>query len=110
MDPAHLIDTASHLRGIEHHRVHPFSMSKTDVVRPFRPDAHQQPVIITQPWIGNHQEHPQSTKNPALESQWVLQPVRPDALPDSIVDARSPVSIIGVSTRNANRIVCRGQQ
>lgn len=101
MDPGHSIDASNDLRGITH------KLSKTDYLRSWNSDKHTSPQVVTVPWLPTHTERPQSVKNPALEQEWVLNPVRPDSLPDSIVDARGPQSIIGMSTRQGNRIACR---
>jgi len=101
MDPSHAIDASSDLRGITHR------LSKTQYVRHWDRSNHAMPHVVSGPWLPTHAERPQSVKNPALEQEWVLNPVRPDVLPDSIIDARSPAAIIGISSRQGNRIVCR---
>lgn len=100
-DPAHAIDTSSELRGITH------KLNKTHTLRNWRAETHATPQVVSSPWLPTTTGRPRSTKNPALEQEWVLNPVRPGVLPDSIIDARSPQHIIGVSSRQGNRIVCR---
>lgn len=108
MDPAHLVDTASQLRGIG------FKAHKINLLRPWPRCEHQRPDELTTPWCSQSAERPKSRRNPALGADYVLDGIRPPApnvLTDCLIDNRDPREIIGVSTRTESRteyVGCRG--
>lgn len=95
MDPAHLVDTASQLRGIG------FRAHKVNLVRPWPVCPHQRPDELTTPWCSQSAERPKSRRNPALGADYVLDGIQypTNILQDCLIDNRDPREIIGVSTR-----------
>ena len=104
MDPAHIMETANQLRG------YGVQNKLGGQVLPHPTCPHIRPEVVSETWISCGKERPRASRNPALGADYIIDGIRappPGTLSESIVDARDPKEIIGVSSRMDARFICR---
>jgi hypothetical protein len=104
MDPAHIMETANQLRGLG------VQNKLGGQVLPVPTCPHIRPEVVSETWRSCSKERPKAARNPALGADYVIDGIRahpPGTMSESIVDARDPREIIGVSSRMDARFICR---